>query len=137
MVFDLVVYVHMEMTYQRLTSRLTDAAPIAFNLKPERHRGIRCSRLLGALLIRSRLEYPVRVLFPRWRVVPRSIRSRFYIDCRAPRHSSETTARTTRNVAPWLGGESCIISKSGGITAIFIATWPRHLFLPPPNNGLQ
>src|ERR1044071_10002158 len=27
--------------------RLTDAAPIVFNLKPERYRGIRCSRFVG------------------------------------------------------------------------------------------
>jgi hypothetical protein len=28
------------------TSRLTDAAPIVFDLKPGRHRGIRCSRVV-------------------------------------------------------------------------------------------
>jgi hypothetical protein len=29
-----------------LASRLTDAAPIVFNLKPERHRGMRCSHFV-------------------------------------------------------------------------------------------
>jgi hypothetical protein len=31
------------------TLRLTDAAPIAFDLKPGCHRGIRCSSLLGII----------------------------------------------------------------------------------------
>lgn len=35
----------------RLSMLLTDAAPIAFNLERERHRGIRCSRLIGIMSV--------------------------------------------------------------------------------------
>ena len=30
-----------------LATRSTDAAPLAFSMKPEHHRGVRCTRLVG------------------------------------------------------------------------------------------